>query len=328
MVRQESLLVRLVDQIDRVPLPQTPCTAPGRGRPCTYSNHLMLKALAVMVSRRLYSPHALLAFLEQDDIVAVRVRACLHEHGRFPSRRTWERRLNALVDDLPRFIAGLGCWLVTTLKPWGRRKRATALDSTALRTSGGVWHKKHREAGQIPHSKIDTQAGWSKSGWHGWWYGWKLHLAVTAGRLWIPVAAELTVANTSDNTVAPALLEALPAETTCLLGDSQYIDPKLMVMSKEQQREWITPQPGPYPHKDPAVEYRRALHKQRSRSIEPFNGLFKSVFELGSQVPVRGLVPTRRLVLGAVFLYQIILAYQYDNGLPIGKGIKPLLRAA
>jgi hypothetical protein len=328
MVRQESLLVRLLDQIDRAPLPDMLKTAAGRGRPRHYSDRLMLKAVAVMVTRRLRTPHALLAFLEQDDIVARRVRSCLHEDGRFPSRRTWERRLSALPDDLPRAIAMLGCWLVTALKPWGGRKRATALDSTALRTSGGVWHKKHREAGEIPHTAIDTEAGWSKSGWHGWWYGWKLHLAVTAGRLWIPVAAEVTVANTSDNTIAPALMSDLPAETTCLLGDSQYIDPDLVTLSKSLQREFVTPQRGPYPHTDPLVEYRRALHKQRSRSIEPFNGLFKDVFEFGSQVPVRGLVPTRLLVLGAVFLYQIVLAYQHDNDLPIGKGIKPLLRAA
>ena len=328
MVRQESLLVRLLDQIDRAPMPEPRNTAPRRGRPRQYSDRLMLKAVAVMVARRLHTPHALLAFLEQDDLVATRVRECLLENGCFPSRRTWERRLNALPDDLPRTIAALGCWLVTALKPWGRRKHATALDSTALRTSGGQWHKKHREAGIVPHTKIDCEAGWSKSGWHGWWYGWKLHLAVTAGRLWIPVAADLTVANTSDNTVAPRLMSELPMETTCLLGDSQYIDPELVALSKRLQREFVTPQKGPYPHTDPMVEYRRALHKQRSRSIEPFNGLFKDVFDFGSQVPVRGLVPTRLLVLGAVYLYQVVLAYQHDNDLPVGKGIKPLLRAA
>jgi len=62
-----------------------------------------------------------------------------------------------------------------------------AVDSTALRTSGGVWHKAQCEAGVVPHTSIDTEADWSKSGWHGWWYGWQLHLVVTAVRCWLPL---------------------------------------------------------------------------------------------------------------------------------------------
>jgi hypothetical protein len=42
----------------------------------------------------------------------------------------------------------------------------------------------------VPHTSIDTQAHWTKSGWHGWVYGWKLHLATTAlqeyGYRWLP----------------------------------------------------------------------------------------------------------------------------------------------
>jgi hypothetical protein len=34
------------------------------------------------------------------------------------------------------------------------------------------------------------------------------------------------------------------------------------------------------------------------------------------------------LVLGAVFLYQVVLLYQHERQLPVGKGIKALLRAA
>jgi hypothetical protein len=34
------------------------------------------------------------------------------------------------------------------------------------------------------------------------------------------------------------------------------------------------------------------------------------------------------LALGAVVVYQLVLLYQYEHHLPLGKGIKPLLRAA
>lgn len=326
MVRDRFILVRLVRQLDRAPEPDAP--SPTRGRPRTYSDRLIAKAVVIMLCRHLNTAHALLEFLDQDDDLVRRLRPLLREHGRFPSRRTWERRLRALPDEWPRRIGVLGCYLAAVLKPWGRRKHAVAMDSTALRTSGGQWHKKHRDAGVVPHTSIDCEAGWSKSGWHGWWYGWKLHLAVTAGTLWIPVAAELTAANTSDNVVAPKLLEHRPASSHYYLGDSQYRDPALTAACEAAGCELITPQAGAYPHADAKVEYRRALHKQRSRSIEPFNAVFKAVFGWNAQVPVRGLRPTQLLVLGAVYLYQIVLLYQHEHNLPLGKGIKPLLRAA
>jgi hypothetical protein len=49
-----------------------------------------------------------------------------------------------------------------------------------------------------------------------------LHLAVTAGAVWIPLAAELTVAKRGDNEVAPLLLEQLPEEVRYVLGDTHY----------------------------------------------------------------------------------------------------------
>jgi len=88
-----------------------------------------------------------------------------------------------------------------------------------LRANGGVWHKKDREAGVVPHTSIDTEAHWTKSGWHGWVYGWKLHLVATMAAVWIPLAADLTPANTADNDEAPALIRELPPETRFLTGD-------------------------------------------------------------------------------------------------------------
>ena len=52
------------------------------------------------------------------------------------------------------------------------------------------------------------------------------------------------------------------------------------------------------------------------------------MFGWGAQVPVKGLRRTQMLVLGAGFLYQVVLLYQHEQQLPVGKGIKALLRAA
>ena len=202
------------------------------------------------------------------------------------------------------------------------------MDSTPLRAKGGVWHKKHRDQGVLPHSTIDTEAGWSKSGYHGWWYGWKLHLACAVSAVWIPLAAQLTVANTDDASIASALFAQLPADVRYILGDTHYNTPDVQQLC--QGRGWwlVASRRGKYPHTDSGVEVRRIFHKLRSKTIEPFNGLFKNVFEWGGQVPVKGLRRTQLLVLGAVLLYQLVLLYQFQHYKPLAVGVKALLRAA
>ncbi len=65
MLPQKPQLVNLVELVDLIPLPQPPASR-GRGRPKVYSDRLLVKALVIMVIRRLYSAYSLLAFLEQD----------------------------------------------------------------------------------------------------------------------------------------------------------------------------------------------------------------------------------------------------------------------
>jgi hypothetical protein len=146
----------------------------------------MMKAVVIMIIRRFSTAYTLLTSLDQDDPVAQQLRWLFHEHGRFPTRRTWERRFAALPQHLPGLSGCFGQHLVAVLRPWAHHGRAAVVDSTPLKTSSGVWNKKHKEQGEIPQTSLDTEAGWSKSGWHGWWYGWKRHQAVSVGSVWIP----------------------------------------------------------------------------------------------------------------------------------------------
>lgn len=326
MLTQGSILVSLLWLVEQIPTP--PPAKRQRGRQETYADKLFVKALIVMIIRRLYTAYALLHFLEQDDPVALRIRPLLTEHGRFPTRRTWERRFAKLPVRLPALIGCLGRHLVELLQPWAKQGHAAAVDSTPLRATGGVWHKKHRLAGEVPHSSIDTEATWSKSGYHGWWYGWKLHLAVVVGRVWIPLAAEFTIASDADNVIAPKLLEQLPLAVRYVLGDTHYNTPELRDECARHNRELVTTRRGPSPHRDGGVEVRRLFHKLRSLAIEPFNGVFKNTFEWRGQMPVKGLKRCQLFALGAILLYQIVLLYQHQRQQPVGVGIKALLRAA
>jgi len=86
MVLTNGLLVSLVCLMDRVPLP--PSRQRSRGRPRVDSDRLLIKALIVMIVRRLYTAWALLAGLSQPDPVASHLRTLLTENGRCPCRRT------------------------------------------------------------------------------------------------------------------------------------------------------------------------------------------------------------------------------------------------
>ena len=327
MVQPVSLLVTLVRLVDRLPTPPAPSRS-GRGRPRFYSERLFLKALVIMILRHLHQVHELLTVLEQPTAEMAALRVALTQGGRFPARRTFERRLKALPETLPAQIGCLGRHLVTLLNPWAAAGRAVAVDSTPLRARGGVWHRKDREAGIVPHSAIDTEAHWTRSGWHGWVYGWKLHLAVTVAAAWIPLAARLTAANAAANEVAPALLEELPGEVRFVLGDSSYRAPNVQERCHQSGRTLVTPRPGAYPHNDSGVEVRRLFHQLRSRTIENFNEQFKAIFDGHGPVPTRGQTNTARFALGAVLVYQLTLLYRHEHGLDLRTGLKPFLKAA
>jgi hypothetical protein len=282
---------------------------------------LFLKALVIMIVRHLHKVHELLRVLAEPTAEMQALRPLLSQGGRCPTRRTWERRLKVLPASLPAQIGCLGRYLVARIQPWLAYGRAVAIDSTILLAHGGVWHKKDRDKGQVPHTSIDTEAHWTKSGWHGW----KLHLVAA---VWIPLAAELTLANAADNEIAPALLRELPAEAQFVLGDIHYNAPNVREYGEASGRTLVTTQYGPYPHTDDGVEVCRMFHKLRSLAIENFNEHFKGIFDGHGQVPTKGLINTQRFALGAILLYQLALLYRFQHELTLCVGLKAFLKAA
>src|SRR5919202_1511171 len=127
-----SILVSLLWLVEQIPTPPPPAKR-QRGRQETYSDKLFVKALIVMIIRRLYTASTLLHFLEQDDPIALQIRPLLMEHGRLPTRRTWERRFETLPARLPALIGCLGRQLVTLLRPWAAQGNEAAVVSPHLR---------------------------------------------------------------------------------------------------------------------------------------------------------------------------------------------------
>ena len=160
MLRQKSLLVSLVLRVDRLPWSPEPAKR-ARGRPNTYSDRLILKALVIMIIRRLYTAYALLTFLNQDDPLPRQLRPLLQNRGAFPSRRTWERRLAALPPSLPGLIGHFGRHLVA-------QACMSRLDSTSLATGGGCGTKSLASRVSFPIARlIRKRAGANPAGMAG-----------------------------------------------------------------------------------------------------------------------------------------------------------------
>lgn len=328
IIQQESVLVMVLAQVDRLPEEAFPALQAGKGYGRIYPERLFVKAALVMLVQHWPKVQEFYEALQQPVGAMQRLRELLSVHGRFPSRRTFNRRVKAVAESLPTVIGWMGRMLVEQMRLWEQSGRAVALDSSVLRASGVVWHQKQRKKGEVPVTSIDTEAHWTKSGWHGWVYGWKLHLASGVGAGWLPVAAELTAANVPDDQVAPRLLAHVPEQTRFVLGDKHYNRESLRSTCEQQQRILVATRYGKYPHTDEGVEVRRIFHHLRSRANENLNEHFKGIFGVHGAVPTKGLAATTRFALGAVLLYQVAIWMRFEQGVNPWVGLKAFLKAA
>ena len=207
MLRPTSLLVSLVVLMEQLPWPPE---SPKRlwGRPKTYAERLIRKALVIMIVGRLYTAYVLLAVLDQGDAVAGRLR---------PLVRTWPFSLPPHVgtppghaaDELARDDWVLWAALGGAVAAMGySRARDRRRQYAAGHRCRRVAQNTSRAEGGIPPLSIATEAGGSKSGGHDWQYGWKLHLPVTVRAIWISLAAELTVAKRGEQCGGPFVPKA------------------------------------------------------------------------------------------------------------------------
>src|SRR5215472_2431894 len=102
-------------------------------------DHLFLKALVIMIVRHLHTVHELPSRLAQPTEEMRTLRLLL----------TQQERFQALPESLPAQIGCLGRHLISVIQPWITSGRAVAIDSTVLRSRGGLWHQKHCEKGEL-----------------------------------------------------------------------------------------------------------------------------------------------------------------------------------
>jgi hypothetical protein len=155
-----------------------------------------------------------------------------------PCRRTFDRRLKTISTDVKERISTMGYLFASE----GMADLSiTAIDSTLIKAKGSVWHKSSMEKGVVPCPGIDTDARWGYSRTKGWIFGYKLHLtttttASTAGKIIVPLTADVTTANVPDNKMYIPLTSSssvfsLPS-LRYMVADPGYDDKNLYKYSK------------------------------------------------------------------------------------------------
>jgi hypothetical protein len=111
--------------------------------------------------------------------------------SKIPCRRTFDRRLATISNDIKNRITTMGKLFVrdNIIDP-----SILSADSTLVKAKGHVWHKSSMEEGVVPRSGIDTDAMWGFSHTKGWIFGYKLHLISSTGSIIVPLAADFTTA--------------------------------------------------------------------------------------------------------------------------------------
>jgi hypothetical protein len=218
----------------------------------------------------------------------------------------------------------------------------TSIDSTLIKAKGSVWHKSSMEKGVVPSSGIDTDARWGYSHTKGWVFGYKLHLttstASAAGKIIVPLTADVTTANVPDNkmyvplTSSSSMVFSL-SSLRYMVADPGYDAKELYEYSKKVLGiDLVCPVERYKSTSKERLElvcfYQsvlgQSIYSHRRISIEPLIEHIKSVFRI-DPLAVRGFHVVSAIVLLSVLLYQLMVYYNCKTEKINPKSIKYML---
>lgn len=266
-----------------------PVATKGPGQPQAYNWPSMVLFFMVMILKGIHSYQAMARYAKEH----------YHYFGwqKGPSRKTSARRFQALpqvIYQLMPLVAKAASGLDTQVFSF----RWVLIDKSVFRAKGGLWHRVHRLLGVVPHSSIDTEASWAKSAYHGWRFGYGLHLVCNEHRF--PLACSVTTADSKDTTQLVPLLVHFVEQVGLVVADAGY---RAVALIKQLLECWqmFVLLPGCFKGSrlsDWQKDYNslaltpqaRWLYKQRKPGVEPVFALIKDLFHLTGEnkLPFRG----------------------------------------
>jgi hypothetical protein len=296
-------------------------STPHYGHPFDYASKVLIVFFTLMLVRRITTFKAQHRWLSRHLDQAAGLG---FEH--IPHRTTLSRRYKNLYAILQDFIAFLGEW-ASALSPEFDH-RVLIEDGSLFKAHGPVWHQSDRKAGQVPEKlrHLDQEASWRKSAYHGWVYGYSLHLS--CNRAGFPKLVQIETASTSESKVLEQKQAALFAlQPEAVIGDNAYFKAlrvrtwaALGVLLLTPASKWKN---GRY-----AKAYHRFISqpsialwlKCRRTAIEPVFDLFSKVLGTANnhkQLPIQNLVKVRTFLALGVLAIQMAMILNNVLGLPL-----------
>lgn len=295
---------------------------PHRGHPVIYAQKALIVCFFVMQQRRIFHFKAQRRWLQRHP--EIRQAFGLEK---VPHRTTLSRRYKTLYTVVQDFIAFVGQY-AADLDP-----RLTSqdlyTDKSLFKAHGPVWHQSDRQEGRIPAKlrHLDTDASWSKSGYHGWVYGYGLHLV--GNRVGFPQLVQVETATVSeavviDQQTEPILQDLHPATVTT---DNSYAQATRIrhwaqrgVVLLTPAIKWTTGRYATAYHAYIAQPEQGELLRSRRTAIEPiFDLVAKALGTTGrqKQLPVQRLDNVRTCLALATLTVQVAMIANSIWGLPL-----------
>ena len=279
-----------------------------RGRPETYADASLIVFYAIMTLKGITAMRAQQTYLFHHPLLFERCQlpAC-------PTHVTLGRRYKALFPKLTAFTEYIAASRFA--KDAGFLQEVVYEDKSLFKAAGPVWHQKDRLNAHLPKDLrgVDKTATWSKSGYHGWVYGYGLHL--TGIRNGFPVMFHVLPANVNERKVLDTKKDRLIEKgVRCIVADNGYVDKKRTAVFSQANVLLLTPkttlaEANALLGTDPLYTATQVATCQKARkvAIEPvFDLLSKLLSITGAHKPL----PMRDLAYVSTFLGMGILLLQ------------------
>ena len=187
-----------------------------RGHPFNYATKTMILFFTIMLVRRIHAFKAQQRWLVQHSDMANQI-----GFETIPVRTTLSRRFKQLYPTLQAFIAFLGQWAENLNQDFD--SQVLIEDASLFKAQGPVWHQSDRAANRVPDKlrHLDQEASWGNSAYHGWVYGYSLHL--TCNRAGFPKLAQVETAHVDESVVFEQKKERLfTFRPEAIVGDNAY----------------------------------------------------------------------------------------------------------